>query len=218
MVHDGQRHEHHRGVGGGARRLARVRDLDLRRGAAPARRAPLHDGPGGRRRRRRSRRRDPEEPGWPEPTPATPDPPPRPLDRDLGLQRPEPRRGDHRRRRSPVAGIRRGQRRDRRAVPGRGPGPGRRARGASPSARIRHPCAGRGVRHDGRGHGAGRAADAQGERGSGEYSGEARGKNIIAASIEAYVMALNAMLGEAHWEGAPEAAAAPGSGPGRRRR
>jgi hypothetical protein len=46
----------------------------------------------------------------------------------------------------------------------------------------------------------------EGERGSGEYHGEARGKNIVAASIEAYVGALNAMLGEAHWEGAADAA------------
>ena len=46
----------------------------------------------------------------------------------------------------------------------------------------------------------------EGERGSGEYAGEARGPNIIAASIEAYVAALNLMLAEAHWEGATEAA------------
>lgn len=52
--------------------------------------------------------------------------------------------------------------------------------------------------------------DVGGERGSGEYSGEARGPNIIAASIEAYLQALNRMLGEAHWEGAPAAAAATG--------
>lgn len=52
---------------------------------------------------------------------------------------------------------------------------------------------------------------ASGERGEGEYGGEARGPNIIAASIEAYIVALNAMLGEAHWSGAPEAAAATGS-------
>jgi hypothetical protein len=51
-----------------------------------------------------------------------------------------------------------------------------------------------------------------GERGSGEYSGEARGPNIIAASIEAYIEALNAMLAEAHWAGAAETA-----GRGRRR-
>ena len=49
---------------------------------------------------------------------------------------------------------------------------------------------------------------AAGERGEGQYEGEARGPNIIAASIEAYLVALNAMLGEAHWTGAPEAAAA----------
>jgi LeuA allosteric (dimerisation) domain len=52
--------------------------------------------------------------------------------------------------------------------------------------------------------------DAAGKRGTGEYGGEARGTNIIAASIEAYIVALNAMLGEAHWEGAPEAASATG--------
>ena len=51
---------------------------------------------------------------------------------------------------------------------------------------------------------------ASGERGEGEYGGEARGPNIIAASIEAYIEALNAMLGEAHWSGAPEAAAETG--------
>ena len=48
--------------------------------------------------------------------------------------------------------------------------------------------------------------DIGGERGSGEYLGEARGANVIAASIEAYVSALNAMLAEAHWSGATEAA------------
>jgi hypothetical protein len=47
-----------------------------------------------------------------------------------------------------------------------------------------------------------------GARGRGEYVGQAHSTNIIAASIEAYLAALNAMLGEAHWEGAPEAAAA----------
>jgi LeuA allosteric (dimerisation) domain len=52
---------------------------------------------------------------------------------------------------------------------------------------------------------------ASGERGEGEYEGEARGPNIIAASIEAYLVALNELLGEAHWTGAPEAAAATGT-------
>lgn len=51
---------------------------------------------------------------------------------------------------------------------------------------------------------------ASGERGTGEYAGEARGTNIIAASIEAYIVALNAMLGEAHWSGAPAVAAETG--------
>ena len=46
-----------------------------------------------------------------------------------------------------------------------------------------------------------------GQRGSGEYGGEARGPNIIAASIEAYILALNAILAEAHWSGAADAAA-----------
>jgi hypothetical protein len=52
---------------------------------------------------------------------------------------------------------------------------------------------------------------ASGERGEGEYDGEARGANIIAASIEAYLVALNKLLAEEHWEGAPEAAAATGT-------
>jgi hypothetical protein len=52
--------------------------------------------------------------------------------------------------------------------------------------------------------------DVGGKRGTGEYVGDARGTNIIAASIEAYIVALNAMLAEAHWQGAPEDAAATG--------
>lgn len=52
---------------------------------------------------------------------------------------------------------------------------------------------------------------ASGERGEGEYEGEARGPNIIAASIEAYLVALNSLLAEEHWEGAPAAAAATGT-------
>jgi LeuA allosteric (dimerisation) domain len=55
-------------------------------------------------------------------------------------------------------------------------------------------------------------AAAEGERASGLYNGKARSTNIIAASIEAYVQALNAMLAEAHWAGAAESA-----GKGRRR-
>ncbi len=51
----------------------------------------------------------------------------------------------------------------------------------------------------------------EGERGLGEYAGESRGPNTIAAAIEAYIMALDAMLSEAHWRGAPEAAARQGT-------
>jgi len=46
----------------------------------------------------------------------------------------------------------------------------------------------------------------EGARSSGLYQGRARSTNIIAASIEAYVEALNAMLGEEHWTGAAESA------------
>lgn len=51
-------------------------------------------------------------------------------------------------------------------------------------------------------------AAAEGVRGEGEYAGSSSSTNIIAASIEAYVEALNAMLDEAHWAGAAESAAA----------
>jgi 2-isopropylmalate synthase len=47
----------------------------------------------------------------------------------------------------------------------------------------------------------------EGARGRGEYLGEARGESIVAASIEAYIRALNALLAEEHWEGATDAAA-----------
>jgi hypothetical protein len=49
-----------------------------------------------------------------------------------------------------------------------------------------------------------------GKRGVGEYRGEASGTNIIAASIEAYIAALDTMLGEEHWSGAAAAAASAG--------
>lgn len=52
--------------------------------------------------------------------------------------------------------------------------------------------------------------DVTGDRGRGEYVGEARGANIIAAALGAYIGALNSMLDEAHWRGAPEAAAQTG--------
>ena len=43
LVDDGLRHEHHRGLRDRPGRLARVRDLEVRRRAAPPRRAALHD-------------------------------------------------------------------------------------------------------------------------------------------------------------------------------
>jgi 2-isopropylmalate synthase len=47
---------------------------------------------------------------------------------------------------------------------------------------------------------------AKGERATGDYSGEARSENIIAASVDAYIHAINAMLDEEHWAGAAESA------------
>ncbi len=47
----------------------------------------------------------------------------------------------------------------------------------------------------------------EGDRGSGDYRGEASSTNIIAASIEAYIAALDTMLGEVHWSGAAAEAA-----------
>ena len=44
---------------------------------------------------------------------------------------------------------------------------------------------------------------APGARAAGRYGGTARGTNIIAASIEAYIDAINKMLTEAHWADAP---------------
>ncbi len=46
---------------------------------------------------------------------------------------------------------------------------------------------------------------AGGERATGHYRAESRNENIIAASVEAYVEALNDLLAEAHWAGATEA-------------
>jgi hypothetical protein len=49
-------------------------------------------------------------------------------------------------------------------------------------------------------------AGSDGPRSTGLYQGQVRSTNIIAASIEAYVHALNAMLAEPHWAGAAEQA------------
>jgi hypothetical protein len=47
---------------------------------------------------------------------------------------------------------------------------------------------------------------ASGRRGTGRYLGTARSTNIVAASVEAYVEAINELLAEEHWAGAAEAA------------
>jgi 2-isopropylmalate synthase len=46
----------------------------------------------------------------------------------------------------------------------------------------------------------------EGPRSEGLYNGKSRNTNIIAASIEAYIEALNTMLAEAHWADAPSSA------------
>jgi hypothetical protein len=47
---------------------------------------------------------------------------------------------------------------------------------------------------------------AEGARASGRYTGEVTSTNIIAASIEAYIDAVNELLAEEHWSGATESA------------
>jgi len=47
---------------------------------------------------------------------------------------------------------------------------------------------------------------AEGARGTGRYVGEITSTNIIAASIEAYIDAINELLAEEHWSGATETA------------
>src|ERR671921_1928612 len=49
-------------------------------------------------------------------------------------------------------------------------------------------------------------SDVAGPRGSGRYAGEITSTNIIAASIEAYIDAINELLAEEHWQGATETA------------
>jgi LeuA allosteric (dimerisation) domain len=49
-------------------------------------------------------------------------------------------------------------------------------------------------------------AGAEGARATGRYDGRAQSTNIIAAAIEAYIQAMNAMLAEAHWAGVAESA------------
>src|SRR5215210_9408516 len=47
---------------------------------------------------------------------------------------------------------------------------------------------------------------AAGARANGRYTGEITSTNIIAASIEAYIDAINELLAEEHWAGATESA------------
>jgi hypothetical protein len=47
---------------------------------------------------------------------------------------------------------------------------------------------------------------AEGGRSTGEYAGEARSENIIAASVEAYIDAIDALLADELWAGATDAA------------
>ena len=49
-------------------------------------------------------------------------------------------------------------------------------------------------------------SSASGERASGKYTGSSSNVNIIAASIEAYIAAIDELLAEAHWQGATDAA------------
>ena len=49
-------------------------------------------------------------------------------------------------------------------------------------------------------------SSAVGERATGRYTGSSSNVNIIAASIEAYIGAIDQLLAEAHWQGATEAA------------
>jgi hypothetical protein len=49
-------------------------------------------------------------------------------------------------------------------------------------------------------------SDAEGARGQGTYTGTSQSANIIAASVEAYVEAINGLLAEVHWAGATAAA------------
>ena len=47
---------------------------------------------------------------------------------------------------------------------------------------------------------------AAGARATGSYTGETTSTNIIAASIDAYIRAINLLLDEEHWAGATESA------------
>jgi 2-isopropylmalate synthase len=57
-------------------------------------------------------------------------------------------------------------------------------------------------------------ASAEGARGDGRFTGVVTSTNIVAASVEAYVDAVNAMLGAESWAGAAEAAGSRRARPG----
>ena len=124
-----------------------------------------------------------------------------------GSQRPEPRCGRHRLRRPPVGRRRRGQRPGRCPVPGRRSSPDRRPHRPPPPARLRRPRRRRGTRFRGRRDGPDRAAvvGRGAPRRAATTPARGRSANIIAASIEAYIEALNGLLAEEHWAGATEA-------------
>ena len=213
MVDDGQRHEHHRGLGGGPRRFARICDLEVRLRASAAGRAPVHDrnaaGAGGlhdstARPRRPAAR----------PRPHGGDPMTEMTDQ-LELSRWTASSGSNARSRGAVV-IASGDHVWRASAEGNGAIDAlyRAVDEALAGVLTGHP---RLLAYDIHALGEGtdtigavtvRIAppDVEGERGSGEYLGEARGSNIIAASIEAYIGAINLMLAEAHWSGATEAA------------
>ncbi len=125
--------------------FARIRDLEDRRRAAAPRRAALHHRDSREVIDVHHRRRA--------------DAPPRPVDRDIGIERPESGRRGHRVRRSPMGRLGGGKRPDRRPVPGRRPGAGRRSHGPAAAARLRHPRPRRGTRRGRQGPGPDRAAD-----------------------------------------------------------
>ncbi len=56
-------------------------------------------------------------------------------------------------------------------------------------------------------------ASADGASSDGRFTGEVTSTNIVAASVEAYLRALNAMLGDESWAGATEEAGTRGRGP-----
>ena len=127
-----------------------------------------------------------------------------------GSQRQQPRRGRAPGRQPRLAGVGRGHRRRRRAVQGDRPGARRPSstgtRGSSPTTSTRSPRARRP-----RAGSSSRSPRRRARQGTGRTAGSparSRRTNTIAASVEAYVEALNAMLAEQSWAGAADEAGA----------